>query len=365
MAYGRCFLSFMCALFVLAANSSEGTVLVHDNFNRPDGGLDGQEPTPGPFSEAWNAGSNTGVNPLQVVNGAAVIRQIEGPNSEDVAINFGDQPATATTYARFDFMLPSADNADLAPNEGTGDPGVGLEGLYFVTLREQSASMTLRARMGVLAPLGAGDFRLGINADNGNLSLGAIWAEELYFDTSYRAVITYNSAMNSSTLWVDPLDENSTSVTHTNNSVAGIVIDRFSLRQHTTYNGKQILDNLVIATTFSEALNPPPIMVGLPGDYNGDMVVDAADYTVWRNNLNTDFDLNGNGDETGSSAGVVDEADYAYWRANYGSAGSGGGGVSSIAAPEPSSAISLLFAIAIAIGSGRSCCQLTLSSTAT
>jgi hypothetical protein len=34
----------------------------------------------------------------------------------------------------------------------------------------------------------------------------------------------------------------------------------------------------------------------LPGDYNGDGVVNAGDYTVWRDTLGTEFDLNGNGD---------------------------------------------------------------------
>ena len=52
----------------------------------------------------------------------------------------------------------------------------------------------------------------------------------------------------------------------------------------------------------------------LPGDFNVDGVVDAADYTVWRNSLGSttlsaaDADLNG----------VVDAADYEVWRANFG-----------------------------------------------
>ncbi len=55
----------------------------------------------------------------------------------------------------------------------------------------------------------------------------------------------------------------------------------------------------------------------LPGDYNGDGAVDAADYTVWRDNLGgTDESVlfgNGNGD------GIIDAADYVRWRTNYGS----------------------------------------------
>lgn len=59
------------------------------------------------------------------------------------------------------------------------------------------------------------------------------------------------------------------------------------------------------------------------GDFNGDSVVDAEDYNIWRDNLDsTDAGiLSGNGDETGSSAGVVDEADYALWVSQFGMSG--------------------------------------------
>ena len=36
--------------------------------------------------------------------------------------------------------------------------------------------------------------------------------------------------------------------------------------------------------------------MGPAGDFNNDGKVDAADYTVWRDNLGSDFNLAGNGD---------------------------------------------------------------------
>ena len=52
----------------------------------------------------------------------------------------------------------------------------------------------------------------------------------------------------------------------------------------------------------------------LPGDYNFDGVVDAADFVIWRKTLNSTTDLraDGNGD------GVVNDLDRAVWMANFG-----------------------------------------------
>jgi len=52
------------------------------------------------------------------------------------------------------------------------------------------------------------------------------------------------------------------------------------------------------------------------GDYNQDGGVDAADYTVWRNNLGA-VAVPGEGAD-GDGNGQVDEKDYATWKSNYG-----------------------------------------------
>ncbi len=60
------------------------------------------------------------------------------------------------------------------------------------------------------------------------------------------------------------------------------------------------------------------LLVTLAGDYNGDGVVDAADYTVWRDNSTASVTPLTGAD--GSGDGVVDAADYAIWREMYGAA---------------------------------------------
>ncbi len=62
--------------------------------------------------------------------------------------------------------------------------------------------------------------------------------------------------------------------------------------------------------------------VVIPGDYNNDGTVDAADYIVWRKGLGTTYR----------------QSDYDVWRANFGqTAGSGAGAVANVAVPEPAS----------------------------
>ncbi len=93
----------------------------------------------------------------------------------------------------------------------------------------------------------------------------------------------------------------------------------------------------------------PPIV--LAGDYNDDGVVDAADYVVWRNAIESSVSLP---NET-ASPGVIDAADYTAWRANFGAALSGNSPVAGVPIPEPTGLV--LFAAAfgqlVARKSGR------------
>jgi hypothetical protein len=77
-------------------------------------------------------------------------------------------------------------------------------------------------------------------------------------------------------------------------------------------------------------------MSTIPGDFNNDGIVNAADYVVWRKK-------NGSSDvlPNDPTPGTVNAADYLLWRANLGkSVASGQGTVSEV--PEPSAALLLL-----------------------
>lgn len=80
----------------------------------------------------------------------------------------------------------------------------------------------------------------------------------------------------------------------------------------------------------------------LPGDYNGDRSIDAADYSFWRNHLgSTVAAADGNGN------GRVDFQDFSVWQANFGRPAA-----SAISVPEPKVVTWLL---AIGMGSVAKC----------
>lgn len=73
---------------------------------------------------------------------------------------------------------------------------------------------------------------------------------------------------------------------------------------------------------------------GVPGDYNGNGSVDAADYVLWRNGgpLQNEVD----------TAGTVNAADYAEWRARFGNTSGTGSALVAGSVPEPTSVMLLL-----------------------
>jgi hypothetical protein len=95
----------------------------------------------------------------------------------------------------------------------------------------------------------------------------------------------------------------------------------------------------------------------VPGDFNTDGAVDAADYIVWRENEGTTNSLpNDNG-----IGGTIGQVHYDLWRARFGESIAGGAGDSATAAvPEPATQV-LLFLTAAAACPRRSRIQLQVS----
>jgi hypothetical protein len=83
-------------------------------------------------------------------------------------------------------------------------------------------------------------------------------------------------------------------------------------------------------------------VVAVPGDYNGNGVVDAADYVLWRKGgpLANEVD----------NPGTVNAADYTAWRARFGNTSGAASGAISASVPEPGTWISATFALLVTAG---------------
>ena len=90
-------------------------------------------------------------------------------------------------------------------------------------------------------------------------------------------------------------------------------------------------------------------LAAVQGDYNSNGVVDAADYTVWRNHLGQSFALM---NEVAAPLGQVTSADYDAWKSRFGNtsgSGAGSGSVAGSAVPEPTTwLMAMLAGIALA-----------------
>ena len=82
-----------------------------------------------------------------------------------------------------------------------------------------------------------------------------------------------------------------------------------------------------VKTVLSGLDSPRAVSVlALAGDYNRDGIVDAADYTVWRDGLGSKYT----------------QTDYTVWKSNFGNhAGSGAGAEENASVPEPATILLL------------------------
>lgn len=90
----------------------------------------------------------------------------------------------------------------------------------------------------------------------------------------------------------------------------------------------------------SSSFNLTVTAAGVPGDYNGNNVVDAADYVLWRNGgpLQNEVD----------TPGTVNAADYTAWRARFGNVSGAGANFEISAVPEAATGMLALMGFLLA-----------------
>jgi len=230
----------LAALAICAALApmASATVLLSEGFSYANGNL---VPNGG-----WANHSGTGTD-IQVLNGRAVA---DNANAPDDNKTFTAQTATASTYACFEITVP--------------DPG-GAPKIVYIAHFKDTGTTNFNARL-YIAPLAAGGFTFGITNSSSSTTVGpTLWsASSLVYDQPYYVVLKYDAAAATSTLWVNPASEASTSVSHVG-SGTGTAVSAFALRESSTaatvpasyavgtVNSKYSIDNLGVGTTFNDA----------------------------------------------------------------------------------------------------------------
>jgi hypothetical protein len=180
--------------------------------------------------------------------------------------------------------------------------------------------------------------RLGIDIDSNTQRRSLLTAKSLPRGEWLHVAGVYDGSLNVMRLYIDRELEASRTVdiqplaTLDPTLLPGIGI---AARQDRAQLFMGLIDELRISDV---ALAPSEFLkADLPGDYNSNGTVDAADFVVWPNmsgQAGAGLDADGNGD------GTVNAADYEVWRAHFGQTAAGGLSASSnelpAAVPEPS-----------------------------
>lgn len=219
---------------LLASMPAMGAQLLNETFSYANGNLTAVS------GAAWTAHSGGGARPIQVLGGEAIVVQ-GGGSGEDDGTGFAARSATATTFACFDVRVPA-------------QPAVSDDRYFFHFMT--TGLFNFRARVFVGPASAGGDFVFKI--DNDAAPPDATYPVESFFDVTYRIVVRYNAATNAATLWVNPVSEASTSVTSSGGTAGVDAIDRVALRQDSSGNSTQVVDNLVIGEAFSDCTGVTP-----------------------------------------------------------------------------------------------------------
>ncbi len=256
-ALGR-LLSFVGALIMFAiASTADASMFYTEPFNYADGNLvNGTNGPNAPSPPFWLTHSGTGT-PVQVSSGT--ISTTSGATSrQDVNLPTGSALAQGQTwYAGFDLTLNG-------PFTLTGTSEEYFAHFY------QTVGGGFTGRVYVSAPQSGGDFTVGVVGASNTPSVK--WGSDLALGQTYRVVVSYtldpdNDPLTEDSyakLWIDPINESSTSILSVANH--SNAVDAFAFRQGSTAgSGTQVIDNLCVATTFTEALTcvPEPASVGL------------------------------------------------------------------------------------------------------
>jgi MYXO-CTERM domain-containing protein len=307
LVFSRGLAASLAACFVAALPASAGTVVATGGFESPvyaPGALRTQD--------GWQVG-------FEVAGSTAVV-QATTPGGVGQGVRVDRAAGSDYRWAKRSIGFPTGRFVSvrwlMRVEESTGTPGVN--GPFFgVDAYDDNGPRGVLGSLGVDATTGEVLYQLG---DSGVLAAAPVerltagsWNQfELLFDfqtDTYRGFV--NGAQVVSQAFVDDaLSE----------------LDHFTDADIATFAvGDDPASNARTGTAYFDNFL---IFDGRVGDYNNDGVLNAADYTVWRDTLGA---TGGQLAADGNGSRVVDAADYTAWAAAYGTLPPG----MAVAVPEP------------------------------
>jgi len=234
-------------LFALAATMAPPAFAINlfsDGFAYPNGNLVG--------NGGWANYSGANID-VQVAAGRATGGAIPNNQNDDHRL-FAAQSTTTRTYACFIANIPTF--------AGAPKP------IYFAELKDGGAANLVSRVYVVSHPTGGWTFGISHGSTGAAVGLTA-WPTALSFNTDYTLVINYDPVNHTSSLWVNPANELSPSVTDANAAIAALSVSGFGLRQSNaastlpagtfpgTIDWNWAVDNLGVGTTFDDACARP------------------------------------------------------------------------------------------------------------
>lgn len=240
---------------LLITSLSFGQVISSDGFAYPDGSL---VPNGGWATFSGNAGD------LLVSSSQAQVQH--GVPSEDAKLEFTS--ITGTIFYGIDFSV-----------DDLGAPYTGGDNEYFALFSDGGIS-NFRGRLDIVPPSGAGDFSVGISSATSTAN--AVWAADLTYGTTYRAIVKYDQDTNIAELWIDASAPTDPSILGEDGTDPGTVISAFALRQSDSSENETIrVDNLMIGGTFNDVLvfvpSTDPTLFIVDGPANGSTTIGSPE----------------------------------------------------------------------------------------
>ena len=307
--YGLSYANVKMAVFALVlscAGVANGQETLVYSFEPDLQGFVGNGPLT-PSLETSGLGATHGSNSMKAVH--ARFNGFAGAITQNIPAGFPNDPSDpGIDFLRFDLTLTSRFAPPATDPPTPGVPTFAVLGLtFFGTLPGNpvpEAQIQYLLDEKEVGSFEAGTYTLEIDLrnDGGDGGIGA----GLNVDTG---------VINGYDGWID----------------AGFVPVEFQIYSNKSVSGT---DPAFEWTFYLDNIRVGQDVVGVPGDYNGNGVVDGPDYVVWRNGgplLNEVADV-----------GAVSPADYTEWRSRFGN--TSGSGLGSGAVPEPTGCVLWLVA---------------------